>query len=109
MKGTIIAFAIWSIVGCAVIGFGIYAFFSKKAMGFWANAEPAEVTDAKKYNAAVGKLFCTYGVIFILLGLPLLSGQNSAWSLLSVVGVVAESIGAMIVYSIVIEEKYRKK
>ena len=78
-------------------------------MGFWANAEPAEITDVKQYNAAVGKLFCTYGVIFILLGLPLLSGQNSAWILLSVVGVVAESIGLMIVYSIVIEEKYRKK
>lgn len=107
MKGTIIAFTIWGIFGCFMIGLGIYAFFSKKTMGFWANAEPAEVIDVKKYNAAVGKLFCTYGVIFILLGLPIFSA--SAWFLLSVVGVVAESIGLMIVYSIVIEEKYRKK
>ena len=105
----VIAFTIWSIFGCVMISLGIYAFFSKKTMGFWANVETVEVTDVKKYNAAVGKLFCTYGVIFILLGLPLLSGQNSAWILLSVVGVVAESIGAMIVYSIVVEEKYRKK
>ena len=104
-----IAFIIWSIVGCTIIAFGIYAFFSKKTMGFWANAPAAEVTDVKKYNAAVGKLFCGYGTIFILLGLPLLSEANGPWIILSILGVMVESIGLMIVYTIVIEEKYRKK
>lgn len=55
------AFIIWAIVGCAFIGLGISAFFSKKAVGFWANAKPFPVEDIKGYNGAVGKLFipCT--------------------------------------------------
>lgn len=50
------AFIIWAIVGCAFIGLGISAFFSKKAVGFWANAKPFPVEDIKGYNSAVGKL-----------------------------------------------------
>ena len=42
-----------------------------------------EVKDRKKYNAAVGKLFSVFGIVFILLGLPLLAGQNSPWIFLS--------------------------
>ena len=78
-------------------------------MGFWANAKMFEVTDVKKYNAAMGKLFCAYGVIFIILGLPLMSGQNSALILISVFGVMAETIAIMAIYIIVIEKKYKKK
>ena len=69
------AFIIWAIVGCAFIGLGISAFFSKKAVGFWANAKPFPVEDIKGYNGAVGKLFILYGVGFIALGLPLLRGR----------------------------------
>lgn len=68
-----------------------------------------EVTDRKKYNAAVGKLFIILGIVFILLGLPLLAGQNSPWIFLSVLGALMECIIAMIVYTVVIEEKYKKK
>lgn len=46
--------------------------------------------------------------IFILLGLPLLAGQNAAIIIVSVLGIVFEMIGTMIVYTR-IEEKYRKK
>lgn len=60
--------------------------FSKKEVGFWANAGKFEVTDVKKYNGAVGKLFIGYGIVFILLGLPMLSGQNSPWIILSIGG-----------------------
>ena len=42
-----------------------------------------EVKDRKKYNAAVGKLFSVFGLVFILFGLPLLAGQNSPWIFLS--------------------------
>ncbi len=71
-------------------------------MGFWANAKMFEVTDIRKYNAAIGKLF-------IALGIPLLLEQNSAWILLSTFGVMAEVIFIMIIYVLVIEKKYKKK
>lgn len=104
----IIGFAIWGMVGVLFICIGIYALCSKKPVGFWANAEMFEVTDIKKYNHAVAKLFCVFGIVVILLGTPLLLGQNSVWILLSVVGLLVESIVAMAVYSLVIEKKYKK-
>lgn len=109
MTGNMIGFVIWSILGGLFVCLGIYSFFTKKIMGFWANAEMFEVTDIKRYNAAMGKLFSVFGIILFLLGLPLLSGQNSAWILLSVVGVMVESITAMAVYTTVIEKKYKRR
>ena len=109
MTGVVIGFIIWSIVGCFFIGIGIRSFFSKKPVQFWANAEMFEVTDVKKYNASVGGLFCAFGVVLIILGLPLLCGQNSPWIFLSVFGVLMECIVAMIIYTVVIEKKYKKR
>ena len=111
MTEMILAFTIWSIIGLLFIVLGIYAFFSPKAqpMGFWANAKMFEVTDVRKYNAAMGKLFIGFGMIFIILGLPLLLGQNSALIILSAFGVMAEVIIMMAIYTIVIEKKYKKK
>ena len=111
MSETILAFMIWAVIGLLFVLMGIYAIFSKKAqpMGFWANAKMFEVTDVKKYNAAMGKLFCAFGIVFIILGLPLLSGQNSAWIILSAFGVMGEAIVMMGIYTIVIEKKYKKK
>ena len=77
-------------------------------MGFWANADVCEVRDIKKYNHALSGLFSIFGIVTIALGVPLLAGQNSAWVLLSVMGVMIESIIAMAVYTLVIEKKYRK-
>ena len=61
------------------------------------------------YGAYWDACFCVFGIIFICLGFPLLSGQNSVWILFSVVGVMAEIIIAMVVYTTVIEKKYKKK
>lgn len=108
MAETIIAFIIWCIVGIFIVGLGISCFFSKKAVGFWANAKMFEVTDIKKYNASVGKLFCAYGIVFIISGFPLVEGQNSPWIILSVIAVMLESIAMMGIYTIVIEKKYKK-
>lgn len=107
----LIGFFIWAIMGCAFIGLGIYSFLSHKevAFGFWANADMFPVNDVKKYNHAMGKLWCAYGVIFILLGTPLLNRQNTACILLSVLGLMVESIAAMVIYVTVIEKKYRRK
>ena len=111
MSEALIAFLIWLVVGLLFVGMGTYALFSQKAkpMGFWANAKMFEVTDVRKYNAAVGKLFIAYGIVFILLGLPLLSGQNSGYIILTMFGVMAETLVMMAIYSVVIEKKYKKK
>lgn len=105
------AFLIWLVVGCAFIFLGTYVFKSKKevAFGFWANAEVFPVNNVKRYNRALGKLWCIFGIVFIILGLPLLKGQNSPYILLSILGVMAEAIVVMAVYVTVIEKKYRKK
>lgn len=104
-----IGFIIWVIVSCLFIGIGISSFRSKKAMGFWANMEMFEVTDVRKYNHAVGKMWIVFGVVMLVLGLPLLAGQNSPIALLSAVGMMMEIIFLMIFYVMVIEKKYRKK
>lgn len=108
MTGAVIGFVIWCITGSFFIALGIYSLFSKKAIGFWANAEMFQVTNIKKYNRAMCKLYCIIGVIFVFLGLPLLSKHTVMWILLSVVGVMLEAIVAMIVYTIAIEKKYKK-
>ena len=109
MNGKIIAFMLWAAIGLMFIGLAIYSCLSTKPMNFWANMETFEVSDIKKYNRALAKLFCAFGIVMILLGIPLLAGQNSAWILLSVAGMMVESIAAMIVYTLVIEKKYKKK
>ena len=105
-----LAFMIWLAVSVAFIVLGIYAMLSKKevAFGFWANAETFPVEDVKGYNRAVGMLWCVFGVIFALLGLPLLPGQNTGYIVISILGCMAEAVAAMIVYVTVIEKKYRK-
>lgn len=105
----VLAFMICCIVGVFMVALGIFSARSKKPACFWANANVGEITDVKGYNRAVGKLFAAYGIIFILCCIPVLAGQNSAWIILTILGVMLESIGAMIVYTIVIEKKYRKK
>lgn len=110
MAGRLIGFIIWALTGSLFVFLGIASFCSKKPMGFWANAKMYEVNDLKKYNCAVGKLYISYGVGMILLGLPLLlSAQNSPLILLSIVGIMVESLVIMIIYSLVITKKYQKK
>lgn len=109
MTGNIIGFVIWAIAGVIITSLGIRAYFSRKLIVFWANIKPISVNDITGYNRAVGKLFVIYGVILIALGLPLLSGQNSPFILLSVLGVMIETIVIMAVYSLCIERKYKEQ
>lgn len=107
----ITGFAIWIFAGVFFIAMGIYDWNAKnkRPFGFWANAETFPVEDVASYNKALGKLWCVFGSIFIILGLPLLAGQDSPIILLSILGVAFESIGAMVVYVTKIEKKYRSK
>lgn len=106
---SIMGFVIWTIIGVMFLAFGIYSLVAKRAIGFWANTETMEVADVKAYNQAMAKLWFVFGIVFIILGLPLLAGQNSALVFVSVIGVMLESIATMAVYTTVIEKRYRKK
>ena len=104
-----LAFIIFVMVALIFVALGISAFFAKKPMGFFANAEMFEVTDVKAYNRAVGIMWCIYGIVMIIFGIPLLAGQNSPYALISMAGVVVETIALGVVYVLVIEKKYRKR
>ena len=105
------AFIIWAILGGLFIVMGIFCLKSKKArpFGFWANAEVIQVEDVRGYNRALGRLWCVYGVLFTLIGLPLLGGQNSGLMIVTMLGTMFLSIGAMVAYVVGIEARYRKK
>ena len=103
-----LAFLLWSAIAGLIVLLGITALFAKKPVGFWSNARPFEVTDVKKYNAAVGKLFIVFGIALVLLGLPLLAEETTAFIIISILGVMALAITAMVIYVTVIEKKYRK-
>lgn len=45
-------------------------------------------------------MFIIYGIVFVILGIPLLEGQNTSYILLSVIGVMVETIAIMVVYSL---------
>lgn len=111
MEDRFIAFLLWAAVGTFFIALGIYDLSSRKGkpMGFWANAETARIEDVKGFNRALGILWCVYGVLLIFIGLPLLDRQNSGLILISILGVMFLTIAAMIVYTVGIEPKYRKR
>lgn len=110
MEGKTMAFIIWASIAVFFIGMGIYDLTSKKAkpFGFWANAEVGTIEDVKGYNRALGILWCVYGVLFVLIGLPLLFG-SSDMMIIPILGIMFISIGAMVTYVVYIEPKYRKK
>ena len=111
MEGRLMAFVIWTIIGVLFIIMGIYDMKSKKtkSFGFWANADVILVEDVKGYNRALGRLWCVYGVLFTLIGLPLLDEQNTGLIIIPILGAMFISIAAMIVYVVGIESKYRKR
>ena len=111
MEEKLLAFVIWAIMGAIFIVMGIYCLKYKRVQpfGFWANAEVKPVEDVKGYNRSLGILWCVYGVLFTLIGLPLLDGQNSGLIIITMLGTMFISIGAMVAYVVGIESKYCKK
>lgn len=111
MSGGEIGFIIWAVCGGLFVVIGICSFSAKKPVGFWANVKSPsvdEISDIKAYNRAMGKMWCVFGIVFVLLGAPLLTGQNSPWILLSILGAMFSVIVLMVIY-LRIERKYRKK
>lgn len=55
-------------------------------------------------------MWCVTAVVFVVLGFPFLTArQNSPLFFISIAGVMIEMIVDMVVYSLKIEAKYRKK
>ncbi|NBJ98860.1 hypothetical protein D5282_16425 [bacterium 1xD8-48] len=110
MRAGLLAFVIWLLCGLLFTARGIYCMYAKKEIpfGFWANANTAPVSNVAAYNRALGKLFTVAGIVFILLGLPLLQGQNKAGVIISILGTMVECIVLMAVYTVKIEGKYRR-
>ncbi|MCM1496324.1 MAG: hypothetical protein NC089_11075 [Bacteroides sp.] len=105
-----VAFIIWSLVGILFIGLGICDFHAKQVVGFWSiipAPEIPEIEDKKHFNRAVGWMWVIFGVLMIVLGIPLLSGQNSPYVFLSVAGIIIEIIAIMIIYTRLVI-KYQK-
>lgn len=109
--GRIWGFALWELMGCAFVAWGIFTARSKasRPFGFWANARMFAVSDIKAYNRALGKLWTVYGAVLCLLGIPLLAGEGAGGIVIPVIGVMAASIAAMAAYVVGIEAKYRKR
>lgn len=108
MNENLLAYLIWAACGLLIAGIGIRGFFTKKPIGFFANAEPPAVSDVKQYNRATGWLIIAMGAAFLLLGLPLLIPNGEMWILLSIPFVMLTVIVSMVVYTQCIERKYRK-
>ena len=110
MKENIMAFIVWILIGLGIIIGGIAVLFAKKekAFGFWANAKVFPVKDVRAYNKALGKLFIAFGIVFMLLGIPLLEGQNTGGIVITILGTMFLSILMMVIYVTQIERKYRR-
>ena len=109
MSENLLNFIIWAISGCLIIAIGINIFFLKKQAGLMPNVNTPRIKDLKGYNHATGKLFVLFGVLFIVLGVPILFDKSSLFMLLSIIGVLILTIATLAVYILYIDEKYREK
>lgn len=108
----IMGFVIWVICGLLFVGIGIYDYMSKKQVGFWAKFDVPEVEDVIGFNKAVGRLFITYGVVFILIGIPLIPSifyKNVLLVFIPIIGTVFETIWLMVYFVMKIEKDYYPK
>ena len=104
-----VAFIIWAICGLLFVGIGISCFFVKgKRVGFFANFKDKEVENPEKFNKVMGRFWIINGLIFILIGVPLLS-DNILLMIMTMIGTIFWMIGLMIVYLMVILPKFDKK
>lgn len=104
--GAFLGFLMWLPGGAAFMFLGIYAMCAKEPVRFWNIGELVQVTDVKKYNRAMAKLWFVSAVVWVILGIPLLMGQNSAWVTVPVLGGMCWAVALMVAYTR-IEKKYR--
>lgn len=95
----------WMLVSGIFEVIGIVSWRSEKAVGFWNISQQIQVSDIKKYNHAVAKMWFVFGGIFAVIGLAVLI-DDSVGIVGMVLGGMFWSIALMVVYTR-IEKKYR--
>ncbi len=104
--------ALFSLFLCGGIFFilGIVDFYSEKQQNFWSSGKIPKVNDIKKWNYALGKLFCTYGISVALVGVLCLFSLSDTLKIILISTVpVGGVIVMIIVYIKIIEPKYKVK
>lgn len=111
MTEGMVAFILWTLISLVFVGIGVYDFRADKVVGFWSNGKMPEIApeNIKAYNRAVGKLWIGFAITYILLGFPLLAGDDSPLIVITLLGSLLAVVVLMAVYVLVIEKKYGKK
>ncbi len=117
MNEMLIAYLIWLAIALLFVVLGIVDMVNAhcgKPVGFYnigPPPKPENLTDVTAYNRAVGKLLISAGIVFALLGLPLLlcSDNEAILILLCMPGTFAWVIGMALIYELKIMKKYRRK
>ena len=116
MGEILIAYIIWADCAMIFVVIGLYDICNAdkgKVFGFYNMGPPPKaenLTNVIAYNRALGKLLIGAGVVFALIGLPLLFDSNvGIIVLVSMLGSVAWVIGMVLVYELKIMKKYRRK
>ncbi len=105
-----IAFIIFLFCGFIFLAIGIYDFYAKKQQSFWNAGNPPKVNDIKKWNRALGKLFCSYGLALIFAGISFLFPLKSSIIIVIVLIIIFGGLAIMIfIYLKIIEPKYKVK
>lgn len=104
----IVAFVIVTICMTFFVGIGVWAWKSKKPVGFFTGVKPPKVKDVTAYNHAVAKIWIIFAILFeIIIGVPLLFlEQNSAGFVFPTLLCMPLVIGMAVAY-IMVEAKYR--
>lgn len=105
----LLAFIIWSLCSLLFLIIGISSKMSKKPAGFFSNCKAPEVTDVKKYNNAVAKIWFVAAVVFELLGVPFLVLEQNSPIFIIIILPIPFLVVLMVVAYLRIEAKYRKK
>ncbi len=62
--------------GIVYLVIGINAFNAQEQQSFWLNGKMPKVHDIKKWNRALGKLYCCFAIFLILIGIAFLMPLN---------------------------------
>lgn len=102
------AFGIWSMVCCALLGIAVHCCRAEQPVGFFTAEKPPQVRDVKRYNLAVAKIWAVFALLLEAAGVPLLfAGQNNPLALLCILAVPPLVIGSMAAY-LRVAEKYKQ-
>ena len=106
----IIGFIIWTVCALILIGIGLYTRKMKKPAAFFTyETEGPEVDDVSLYNRDVSKLWISTGILFEIIGLPLLFLKQNAWQFVFLIPAVVFLMLSLIIRYLNIKDRHAKK